>query len=101
MANQKITDLTDLTGANATGADVIPVVDVSPSPTTKKMTRTEFFQNTPPVAVSGSITFSPGGSVTPANNGEVVFELTDDTTFTIKAKGSDGIVRTATLTLAP
>lgn len=41
----------------------------------------------------------PLASVTPANNGELVFELTDDTTLTIKAKGSDGTVRSATLTL--
>jgi hypothetical protein len=100
MANQKITDLTELTGADATGSDVIPVVDVSPSATTKKMTRTEFFQNTPPIDVTGAIVFSPGSSVTPANNGEVTFELTDNTTLTIKAKGSDGTVRTATVTLA-
>jgi hypothetical protein len=101
MANQKITDLTALTGANADGADVIPIVDVSPSATTKKMTRTEFFQNTPPLAVAGAIVFAPGASVTPANNGDVVFELTDDVTLTIKAKGSDGTVRSATITLDP
>lgn len=46
------------------------------------------------------IEFAPGASVTPTNNGDVVFELTSNTQLKVKAKGSDGIVRTATLTLA-
>lgn len=50
--------------------------------------------------VNGSFGFAPGSSVTPADNGDVVFELTNNTTLTIKAKGSDGTVRTATVTLA-
>lgn len=49
--------------------------------------------------VNGSFGFTPGASVTPVDNGDVVFELTDNTTLTIKAKGSDGTVRTATLVL--
>lgn len=48
-------------------------------------------------AQSGRI--MPSASATPENNGDVVFEFTSDTTFTIKAKGSDGIVRSVTLTL--
>jgi len=43
MADQKISQLTTLTGADAATNDLIPVVDVSTS-TTKKMTRTEFFK---------------------------------------------------------
>lgn len=50
--------------------------------------------------VNGPITHSPGASVTPANNGQITFEFTDNTTLTFKGKGSDGTVRTATLTLA-
>lgn len=50
--------------------------------------------------VNGSFGFTPGSSVTPADNGDVVFELTNNTTLTIKAKGSDGTVRTATVTLS-
>lgn len=42
----------------------------------------------------------PGSSVTPANNGDVTFELTSNTTLTIKAKGSDGTVRSGTVTLS-
>ena len=46
------------------------------------------------------IEFTPGASVTPTNNGDVVFQLTSNTQFTVKAKGSDGVVRSANLTLA-
>lgn len=44
--------------------------------------------------------FAPGASVTPANNGEVEMQFTANTTLTFKAKGSDGVVRSADLTLA-
>ena len=50
--------------------------------------------------VNGTFGFTPGASVTPVDNGDVVFELTNNTTLTVKAKGSDGVVRSATLTLA-
>ena len=50
--------------------------------------------------VNGPIGFTPGSSVTPAQNGDVVFELTNNTTLTIRAKGSDGTVRSATVTLS-
>ena len=42
----------------------------------------------------------PLASVTPSVNGELAFELTNDTTIKVKVKGSDGVVRSATLTLA-
>lgn len=50
--------------------------------------------------VEGAIKFTPGASVTPPDNGDVVIEFTNNTTLTFKGKGSDGVVRTATLTLA-
>lgn len=50
--------------------------------------------------VNGAIGFTPGASVTPVDNGDVVFELTNNTTLTVKAKGSDGVVRSGTITLA-
>jgi hypothetical protein len=50
--------------------------------------------------VNGTFGFTPGASVTPAANGDVVFELTNNTTLTVKAKGSDGTVRSGTVTLA-
>lgn len=50
--------------------------------------------------VNGTFGFTPGASVTPADNGDVVFELTNNTTLTVKAKGSDGVVRSGTIVLA-
>lgn len=43
--------------------------------------------------------FFPLTSVTPQNKGEMVFELTSDSQLTVKVKGSDGVVRSTTLTL--
>ena len=43
---------------------------------------------------------APSATATPANNGEMVFELTSNTTLTVKVKGSDGTVRSVVLTLA-
>ena len=42
---------------------------------------------------------SPASSVTPAVNGEMVVEATSNTTLTFKLKGSDGTVRSGTITL--
>ena len=50
--------------------------------------------------VNGPIGFTPGTSVTPIDNGDVVFELTNNTTLTVRAKGSDGTVRSGTITLS-
>ena len=49
--------------------------------------------------VNGTFGFTPGASVTPVDNGDVVFELTNNTTLTVKAKGSDGVVRSGTIIL--
>lgn len=51
--------------------------------------------------VNGSFGFTPGSSVTPVDNGDVVIEATDNTTLTFKLKGSDGTVRSGTITLSP
>lgn len=50
--------------------------------------------------VNGTFGCAPGASVTPVNNGDVVIEATNNTTLTFKLKGSDGTVRSGTLTLA-
>ena len=50
--------------------------------------------------VHGALGIAPGNSVTPANNGDVVIEATDNTTLTFKLRGTDGTVRSATLTLS-
>lgn len=48
----------------------------------------------------GPMTWKPSASATPTNNGDVTFELTSDTSLKIKVRGSDGTVRSVTLTLA-
>lgn len=50
--------------------------------------------------IVGALHVAPGASVTPANNGDVTMQLTSNTQLTFKAKGSDGVVRSASLTLA-
>jgi hypothetical protein len=56
--------------------------------------------------ISGLKTFSTGviikpqASAVPANNGEMMFELTSNTSLTIRVKGNDGTVRSAVITLA-
>lgn len=44
--------------------------------------------------------FFPLTSINPTVNGEMVFEKTSDTQLKIKVQGSDGVVRSATLTLS-
>lgn len=50
--------------------------------------------------VNGTFGFTPGTSVTPADNGDVVIEATNNTTLTFKLKGTDGTVRSGTVTLS-
>lgn len=50
--------------------------------------------------VAAPLMISPGSSVTPDVNGQLTFEATNNTTVTVKLKGSDGVVRSATLTLS-
>jgi len=52
------------------------------------------------VRVPRPLSVAPGSSVTPANNGDVTFQLTSNTSLTFKAKGSDGTVRSGSITLA-
>jgi hypothetical protein len=53
------------------------------------------------VYVGSNVISRPAASITPANNSELVVEATSNTTLTFKLKGTDGTVRSATLTLAP
>lgn len=50
--------------------------------------------------VCNNFRHSPPASNNPHSNGELTFEATNDTTVTVKYKGSDGVVRSATLTLS-
>ena len=52
------------------------------------------------VKIDNDLIQTPGSSVTPANNGELMVEATNNTTLTFKLKGSDGTVRTGTITLS-
>lgn len=45
-------------------------------------------------------TFQPGSSLTPAANGDLKIEATNNTTLTFKFKGSDGTVRSGTVALS-
>jgi hypothetical protein len=49
---------------------------------------------------AGPVIQKPLASVTPANNGEMMVQLTSNTQLTVKVRGSDGIVRSTNLTLA-
>lgn len=42
----------------------------------------------------------PPSSITPTDNGDLVIQATSDTSLTFKYKGSDGTVRSASLTLS-
>jgi len=53
----------------------------------------------PDLYVPGNLTIVPGSSVTPASNGDLVIEATSNTSVTIKLKGTDGTVRSVSLTL--
>lgn len=50
--------------------------------------------------VNGAIWFAPWSSVTPVDNGDVVFEATSNTQFTIKYRGTDSVIRSSILTLS-
>ncbi len=49
---------------------------------------------------SDAFAIKPQASVNPNGIGEMVFQLTSNTSLVVKVKGSDGVVRSATLTLA-
>jgi hypothetical protein len=68
--------------------------------TTASDARTNLGLGTIAVQNSSAVVIQPQASVTPATNGDMVFQLTSDTSLVIKVKGSDGTVRSATLTLA-
>ena len=47
-----------------------------------------------------AVVIQPQASATPNGIGDMVFQLTNNTTLLVRVKGSDGTVRSATLTLA-
>ena len=52
------------------------------------------------VNVTNDFIHSPSSSKNPTANGELLFEATNDTTITVKYKGSDGVVRSGTISLS-
>lgn len=48
----------------------------------------------------GQLFWAPGSSATPSVNGQLTIEATSNTQLTLKLKGSDGTVRTGTITLS-
>lgn len=51
-------------------------------------------------ALNDKLSITLSGSATPGVNSTMAFELTSDTSLTIKVKGTDGTVRSVALTLA-
>jgi hypothetical protein len=49
---------------------------------------------------NGTLRVAIGASVAPVSNGELIFQATSNTSLTFKYKGSDGTVRSASLTLS-
>lgn len=49
---------------------------------------------------SGNLILKPQSSVTPANNGDLAIQATSNTSLTFKYKGSDGTVRSGSITLS-
>ena len=78
MTDRKISELTDLTGANAPAGALIPVVDTTDN-TTKRMTRTEFFKNVPSVQIgSGTINGTSIGAITASTGAFTTLTTTGD-----------------------
>ena len=49
---------------------------------------------------SNAVVLRPPATAEPALPGDMTFQLSNDTTLVVKVKGSDGVVRSVTLTLA-
>lgn len=62
--------------------------------------RWNFYANgAAPNYFGGSVTWKPSAIATPANNGDLTFEATSNISVTVKLRGTDGVVRSAVLTL--
>ncbi len=97
--NSVTTDLT-LKTANTTAASIVINSGGGITFNSNSTTNGMFLSTSARFTINGILEFSPGASVTPTNNGDVVFELTNNTTLTIRARGSDGTVRSGTVALS-
>jgi hypothetical protein len=80
MADKKISELNSLTGANAADGDLVAIVDVSATET-KKITRSEFFTDTPSIDVGGTVTatgFVTTGNMNFGDNDKAIFGAGSD-----------------------
>ena len=126
MADLKISQLPELASVDVVATDVLPIVDTS-AVVTKKITAASLATfvsdsrgsveqsdvGTAPNEIplnqylgemaymnAEAVVIQPQASVVPNGIGDMVFQLTSNTSLEIKVKGSDGTVRSATLTLA-
>jgi hypothetical protein len=58
------------------------------------------FNNAGNLSITGTLFQIPNANVIPATNGQLAFEVTNNTTVTLKLRGTDGTVRSLALTLA-
>ena len=91
----KISELTAIT--ELTDSDIVMVTDAETS-ASKKITWSNIQASIS--SLTSDIVQTPSATVTPANNGELMVEATNNTTLTFKYKGSDGTVRSGTITLS-
>lgn len=81
MPDKKISELTALTGADATTDDLLPIVDISASET-KSITRGEFFNNLPSFSTidinGGAIDGTPIGATTPSTVAATTVSVSSD-----------------------
>ena len=82
--------------AGGTSNLYLPTINVSASETVHVM----FLGAVPYDQAFVPLSPYPDAQSTPTSNGEMCFELTNNTTLKVKVKGSDGVVRSTTLTLA-
>jgi len=75
MADKKITQLNNITGANLADADEFVVVDIS-ADETMAVTRAELFLSVPAITVDGDVTF--GANANFGDNGRATFGASSD-----------------------
>jgi hypothetical protein len=86
MADKKISELTNITGANLANNDEFVVVDVS-ADETKAVTREEFFKSIPSIDVTGTVT-ADGLTV----DGNIALRNADNITFKDTGGAARGIL---------
>jgi hypothetical protein len=96
------TNATMFTATRVSGSNAVSLVTLANGLVNMTSTNVGIGEASPDykLDVNGTFGFTPGSSVTPVDNGDVVFEATSNTSFKVKLKGSDGVVRSGTITLA-